>query len=94
MIVLAASLGALMAMALSAPRLFIGPTLQDRTLAANAIVGKAALICAAASVMAQRAEWIDAAFALLLACYVANVAILKFFRLGSFQAPLTRKVEP
>lgn len=93
MIPLAAAAGAIIALALAALRLFAGPTLYDRTLAANAILAKAVLVCAAAAVLAQRADYVDAAFVLLLSGLVVNVAILKFFRLGTFQAPLALRRE-
>lgn len=90
MIALFAAAGAAIALALALPRLFAGPTLYDRALASNAIVAKAALICAALAVIAGRADWLDAAIALVFGVFVVNVAILKFFRARTFQAPLAR----
>ena len=52
-----------------------------------------AVLLAAAAVMAGRAMWIDSALALLLSSLVVNVAVLKFFRLRTFQAPLAREEE-
>ena len=90
-IALAAAAGVLVALALTLVRLFAGPTLYDRTLAANAAASKVALLCVALATAAGRAEWIDAAFALVLGVFVANVAIVKFFRARSFQPPLDRE---
>lgn len=88
MIALAAAIGAMIALALALVRLFVGPTLHDRTLAANAALVSAVLICAAAAAFARRTDWLDATFALLLGGFLFNVVVLKFFRLGTFQAPL------
>lgn len=93
MIALAAAAGACVALVLSLVRLFAGPTLYDRTLAANAIIVKAALICAAGAVLANHAQWLDAAFAFVFAAIVVNVAVLKVFRARTFQAPLAREAE-
>lgn len=87
--VVAAALVAV-ALALCLTRLFGGPTLYDRILGANAVVQKAALICAAVAVAAGRSDWLDVALALVLGGFVFNVAVLKFFRVRSFQAPLAR----
>lgn len=93
MIALAAAIGVALTLALCLIRLFGGPTLYDRTLAANAILAKAGLVCAAVGVMAGQSAWIDAAFALVLCGFVLNIAILKFFRVRTFQAPLARARE-
>jgi len=74
-------------------RLVGGPTLHDRALAAHAIVLKGVLICAALAAGAQRAEWVDAAFALVFGSFVVHAAALKFFRAGTFQAPMSRAQE-
>jgi multicomponent Na+:H+ antiporter subunit F len=89
-IALGAGAGVLVTLALTLVRLFAGPTFYDRTLAANSIAAKAALICAALAVIAERAEWIDVAFAFVFSAFVLNVAVLKFFRARSFQPPLDR----
>jgi multicomponent Na+:H+ antiporter subunit F len=75
---------------LTLARLFAGPTLYDRALAVNAVVFKAALICAALAVALGRSEAVDAAFVLVLGAFVLNAAALKFFRAKTFQAPLAR----
>lgn len=93
MIALAAAAGAAITLGLGLVRLFVGPTLYDRALAANFIVMNAALICAGAAVAARRADGIDVALALLLGAFVVNVAVLKFFRAHTFQAPLAQPGE-
>lgn len=93
MTALAAAIGVGIALLLCVVRLFAGPTLYDRTLAMNGIVIKVAIIAAAAAVATGRASLADAALAFLLASIVANVAVLKFFRSRTFQAPLMRAEE-
>ncbi|HYD73753.1 MAG TPA: monovalent cation/H+ antiporter complex subunit F [Candidatus Binatia bacterium] len=72
-------------------RLHAGPTLYDRALAASSVTAKAALICAALAAAAGRADFVDPAFALALGGFVLNLAILKFFRTGTLQAPMVRE---
>jgi multicomponent Na+:H+ antiporter subunit F len=93
MIALAAAAGVAITLALALVRLFAGPTLHDRTLAASAAIVRAALIAAAIAVSAGQAAWIDAAIALALGAFVVNTAVLKFFRARTFQAPLARAEE-
>ena len=87
---LAAAVGVGIALLLCVVRLFAGPTLYDRTLAMNGVVIKLAIVAAAAAVVTARASLADAALAFLLARVVMNVAVLKFFRSRTFQAPLMR----
>lgn len=91
MIAFAVMLGALLALALAGVRAIIGPTLQDRALAAYSMVEKTVLLCAGAAALGAPAAWLDAAFALMLSGYVVNVAILKIFRFGNLQAPLAHR---
>jgi multisubunit Na+/H+ antiporter MnhF subunit len=90
MVAFAAALAVLIGAALAALRLLVGPTLQDRALAVNAICAKMALACAAAAILTGQHDAIAVAFALLLAGYVINLAVLKFFRQGAWQAPMAR----
>ena len=90
MTALAAAIGAGIALLLCVVRLFAGPTLYDRTLAANGVIIKVAIIVAAAGVVAADATYVDAALAFVLACVVVNVAVLKFFKARTLQAPLAR----
>jgi multicomponent Na+:H+ antiporter subunit F len=91
MIALAAAVGSAAVLLVGLARLFMGPTLSDRALAANGVLLKCALVCAAAATASDRPDWIDAAFALVIGAVVLNVAMLKVFRLRSFQAPLSRE---
>ncbi len=93
MIALAACIAAMATLALIIVRLLIGPTLQDRVLALNAVALTCAAICAAMASVARDGAWVDAAFALVIAAYVVDVAVLKFFRQNSFQAPLAHPQE-
>jgi multicomponent Na+:H+ antiporter subunit F len=90
---LAAAAGVVLTLGLALLRLFAGPTLHDRALAANSVVMKLAVIAAAASVLSGQAAWIDVALAFVFALLVMNLAMLKFFRLRTFQAPLARAEE-
>lgn len=90
MTALAAAIGVGIALLLCVVRLFAGPTLYDRTLAANGVIIKLAIIVGAAGVITAQAVFVDAALAFVLASVVANVAVLKFFRSRSFQTPLAR----
>jgi multicomponent Na+:H+ antiporter subunit F len=90
MIAVIGAAGVALVLALTLVRLHAGPTLYDRALAANSVVTKSALICAALAATAGRADFVDAAIALALGGFVLNAAILKFFRAGNFQAPMVR----
>jgi multicomponent Na+:H+ antiporter subunit F len=90
MIALIGASGVAILLALTLLRLHAGPTLYDRALAASSVIAKAALICAALAASAGRAQFVDAAFALALCGFVLTVAILKFFRTGTLQAPMVR----
>lgn len=72
-------------------RLFAGPTLYDRALAANCLCVMMMLACAALGTAASATAWIDVAFAVSLATIVLSVAAMKFFRTRSFQAPMARR---
>jgi multicomponent Na+:H+ antiporter subunit F len=86
----AAAAGAAFALLLGLTRLFIGPTLHDRLLAATGVAMKLAVIAAAAAVLTGQAAAVDVALALVFALLVVNLAVLKFFRAHTFQAPLAR----
>jgi len=93
MIAIALAFGVAIGLVLAMLRLFAGPTLQDRALAAKTVIIRIALICAAVAVAAGRSEWLDVAIALLLGAFVVMIAVLKVFRVRTFQAPLSRSVE-
>jgi multicomponent Na+:H+ antiporter subunit F len=90
MTALAAAIGAGIALLLCVVRLFAGPTLYDRTLAANGVIIKVAIIVAAAGVVVADGAYVDVALAFVLAGVVVNVAVLKFFKSRTLQAPLAR----
>lgn len=91
MIALVAAAGVALTMLLAFARLSAGPTLYDRALAANSLVLRAALACAAIAVAFGRSAWIDVSLALVLGALVLNAAVLKFFRARSFQPSLARE---
>lgn len=93
MIALAIIAGLVVALIPALVRLLIGPTLYDRALAAHAIVLKAVLLIAAVAVLRGDAALADAGFALVFAAFVASAAMMKFFRLRTFQPPLVRAGE-
>lgn len=93
MIALIGAAGVALILTLTLVRLHAGPTLYDRALAASSMVIKGALIGAAFAAAVGRTDFVDAAFALVLGGFVLNAAILKFFRAGTFQAPLVRAGE-
>jgi multicomponent Na+:H+ antiporter subunit F len=93
MIALIACAAVAVLLVLTLLRLVAGPTLHDRALAAHAIVLQGVLICAGIAASAGRADWTDAAFALVLGSFVVHAAVLKFFRAGTFQAPMARAEE-
>jgi multicomponent Na+:H+ antiporter subunit F len=87
---IAAAAGAVFALVLCLIRLFAGPTLHDRALAANGVIVKLAVLAAAAAVLAGDRAWSDVAIAFVFALFVVNLAVLKFFRAHTFQAPMAR----
>lgn len=93
MIALIGAAGVAICLALTLVRLHAGPTLYDRALAASSVLTKAALVCAALATALGRAELVDVALALALGGFVFSVAVLKFFRSGTFQAPMARAGE-
>jgi multicomponent Na+:H+ antiporter subunit F len=84
---------AALAGALTLSRLFIGPTLHDRALAALGAATHGALLCGALALAFGDARFVDVAFALLLGALVVVAAIVKFFRARSFQPALTSQDE-
>lgn len=90
MIGLGAALLLMGAAALASVRLFVGPTLYDRALAAHAVILLAALAAAALGAGMARASIVDTAIALVFSDLVLAAAVLKFFRFRSLQPPLAR----
>ena len=91
----AAAIAASLCAAVALWRLFLGPTLLDRALAANVVLIMLAVACAALGAGAGRPDWIDVSLGLALCALVLHVAALKFFRFRTFQAPLaSARAEP
>lgn len=93
MIGVIAMAGVGVALLLTLMRLFAGPTLYDRALAAKLVIVEAALLCAGAAVMLNAAVIVDVALALVFGALVMAAAVFKFFRVRTFQAPLVRAGE-
>jgi multisubunit Na+/H+ antiporter MnhF subunit len=90
MIATAAVLGLAVVLAFWLIRVMTGPTLHDRALGAHAAMLTGALMAAALAALAERAEWLDLAIALVFADVLMVVAMLKVVRLRSLQTALAR----
>lgn len=84
------ALGVAGAMAIMLARLFAGPTLYDRVLAANSFGTKTVLFLLVFSAIAGRQDAIDIALLYALINFVATIAILKFFRYRSLEIALAQ----
>jgi multisubunit Na+/H+ antiporter MnhF subunit len=88
MIALVAFAGVAVALVAPLVRLFAGPALHDRALAAKNVAVHAALLMACAAALSGSPALADAAIALYLGAAVLSLAILKFFRTRAYQPPL------
>lgn len=70
----------LIAMMLVISRLFLGPTLYDRILAANSFGTLTVLLIGLLGFLTARPEFLDIAILYALINFVSTIAILKFFR--------------
>jgi multicomponent Na+:H+ antiporter subunit F len=71
----------LLAIAVTMIRLFIGPTLPDRVLAANSIGTKIVMLIALIAFSFEApANILDIALLYVLLTFTATIAVLKFFR--------------
>lgn len=84
------ALGTASAMAIMLARLFAGPTLYDRVLAANAFGTKTILLLLVFSALSGRQDAIDIAMLYAMINFVATIAILKFFRYRSLDIALAQ----
>lgn len=84
------ALGMSGAMAIMLARLFSGPTLYDRVLAANSFGTKTVLFLLVFSALSGRQDAIDIAMLYALINFVATIAILKFFRYRSLDIALAQ----
>ncbi|MQA65015.1 MAG: pH regulation protein F [Alphaproteobacteria bacterium] len=70
----------LVAMALALFRLYAGPSLYDRVLAANSFGTKTVLMIGVMGFLAGRPDFLDIALLYALLNFIATIAVLKFFR--------------
>ncbi|GAB4516803.1 MAG: monovalent cation/H+ antiporter complex subunit F [Parvularculaceae bacterium] len=68
------------AMILTLTRLFAGPSLYDRVLAANSFGTKTVLLIGVLGYLTGRPDFLDIALLYALINFVGTIAILKFFR--------------
>ncbi|MFT6460820.1 monovalent cation/H+ antiporter complex subunit F [Maricaulis maris] len=84
------AIGVAVAMAIMLARLFAGPTLYDRVLAANSFGTKTVLFLLVFAALVGRQDAIDIALLYALINFVATIAILKFFRYRSLEIALAQ----
>lgn len=77
----------LVTLALALTRAFLGPTVFDRALAANAVGTVAMLLLAVISFMGGRPEFLDLAIIYGFLNVIGTIAVLKYFRYGSLGEP-------
>lgn len=70
----------LVAMVMALIRLYAGPSLYDRVLAANAFGTKTVLLIAVMGFLTGRPDFLDIALLYALLNFIATIAVLKFFR--------------
>ena len=80
----AAGAAVIICMLLGLARAFMGPTLYDRVLAANAFGTKTVLMIALLGFIMGRPDFVDIALLYALINFIGTIAILKFFRYGNF----------
>ena len=77
----------LVTLALALTRAFLGPTVFDRALSANAVGTVAMLLLAVLSFMGGRPEFLDLAIVYGFLNGIGTIAVLKYFRFGSLGEP-------
>lgn len=77
---LAAAIALFVSMVLVLARLYAGPTLYDRVLAANSFGTLTVLFIAVLGFLNGRPDFLDIAILYALINFVGTIAILKFFR--------------
>lgn len=70
----------LVAMALALARLYAGPSLYDRALAANSFGTKTVLLIGVMGFVTGRPDFLDIALLYALLNFIGTIAVLKFFR--------------
>ena|SRR5690606_4538381 len=93
MLLVAAAAGLLAAMGLMIARAIMGPSHYDRMLAANSFGTKTVLLIAVAGFLFGRPHFLDVGIVYALINFMATIALMKFFRYGSLQAPLAKSSE-
>ena len=93
MIALSAALAGVAVLLLCLIRLFTGPTLYDRVVAANAGGLCTIVIAAAVAISSADARALDVSIALVFAMVVANLAYFKFSYAKTFQPAIARAEE-
>jgi len=78
----AAALAVLVTLALVLVRAALGPTLFDRTLAANTVGTCALMLLALIGFLTGRPEFLDLAIVYGLLNVIGTIAVLKYFRYG------------
>lgn len=70
----------IVAMVLVLARLYAGPTLYDRVLAANSFGTKTVLMIGLIGFLTGRPDFLDISLLYALLNFIATIAVLKFFR--------------
>ena len=78
-----AIIAVLVALALTAARVLMGPTAFDRLLAANMIGNNAIMLLALFGFMTGRPDFLDIGITYALLNMIGTLAVLKFFRYGA-----------
>lgn len=91
MIALGASVILLLLGVFASLRLFMGPTLYDRALAAHFAILMFALAAAALGAMQRIAVWVDAAIVIVIADLIVAALTLKLFQSRSLQPAMVRR---
>jgi multicomponent Na+:H+ antiporter subunit F len=82
-----ATVAVLIALALIVVRALLGPTVFDRTQAANSAGTAAVLLLALIGFLTGRPEFLDIALVYGLLNVIGTIAVLKFFRYGDLGDP-------
>ena len=93
MIALSAAVAAVAVLLLCLVRLFLGPTLYDRVVAANACGLCMLVIAAAFGVVSADPRALDVCIATVFAMLVANLALFKFSYAKTFQSAIAHAEE-
>jgi multicomponent Na+:H+ antiporter subunit F len=83
----------LFAMVLALFRLYAGPSLYDRVLAANSFGTKTVLLIGVMGFLTGRPDFLDIALLYALLNFIATIAVLKFFRYRTLGDQLEQRKE-